>query len=76
VAQRRDGKPVAAPLPIEPFAEEIVRGLEKVYAAKRHILCEFEIDANVRFRGDRRPAGTARQPAGKRLQVGEPSRAC
>ncbi|TAH41978.1 MAG: GHKL domain-containing protein [Gammaproteobacteria bacterium] len=41
----------AAPLPIEPFAEEIVRSLEKVYA-ERHILCEFEIDANVRFRGD------------------------
>lgn len=41
----------AAPLPLEPFAEEIVRSLEKVYAA-RHVLCEFEIDPDTRFRGD------------------------
>ncbi|MBL0162936.1 MAG: two-component sensor histidine kinase [Xanthomonadales bacterium] len=41
----------AAPLPLEPFAEEIVRSLEKVYAA-RHVLCEFEIDPDARFRGD------------------------
>ncbi|HEY0178300.1 MAG TPA: ATP-binding protein, partial [Dokdonella sp.] len=41
----------ATPLPIEPFAEEIVRSLEKVYARKA-ILCEFDIDANARFRGD------------------------
>ncbi len=41
----------AAPLPLEPFAEEIVRSLEKVYAAK-HVLCEFEIDPDARFRGD------------------------
>ncbi|MFA7322135.1 MAG: ATP-binding protein, partial [Dokdonella sp.] len=41
----------AAPLPVEPFAEEIVRSLEKVYAA-RHVLCEFEIDPDTRFRGD------------------------
>lgn len=41
----------AAPLPLEPFAEEIVRSLEKVYVAK-HILCEFEIDPDTRFRGD------------------------
>ncbi len=41
----------AAPLPLEPFAEEIVRSLEKVYAAK-HVLCEFEIDPDTRFRGD------------------------
>lgn len=41
----------AAPLPLEPYAEEIVRSLEKVYAAK-HVLCEFEIDPETRFRGD------------------------
>lgn len=41
----------AAPLPLEPFAEEIVRSLEKVYAGK-HALCEFEIDPATRFRGD------------------------
>ncbi len=41
----------AAPLPLEPYAEEIVRSLEKVYAAK-HVLCEFEIDPDTRFRGD------------------------
>jgi two-component system, OmpR family, sensor histidine kinase PhoQ len=41
----------AAPLPLEPYAEEIVRSLEKVYAAK-HVLCEFDIDPETRFRGD------------------------
>ncbi len=41
----------AAPLPLEPYAEEIVRSLEKVYADK-HVLCEFEIDPETRFRGD------------------------
>ena len=41
----------AAPLPVEPHAEEIVRGLEKVYAAKR-VICEFEIDPNARFYGE------------------------
>ncbi|HPG94553.1 MAG TPA: ATP-binding protein [Dokdonella sp.] len=41
----------AAPLPLEPFAEEIVRSLEKVYADKQ-VLCEFDIDAEARFRGD------------------------
>ena len=41
----------AAPLPLEPFAEEIVRSLEKVYA-DRHVLCEFEIHPDTRFRGD------------------------
>ncbi len=41
----------AAPLPLESFAEEIVRSLEKVYADK-HILCEFDIDPEARFRGD------------------------
>jgi len=42
----------AAPLPIEPDAEDIVRGLEKVYARKG-VLCEFEIAADARFYGER-----------------------
>jgi two-component system sensor histidine kinase PhoQ len=41
----------AAPLPLEPYAEEIVRSLEKVYASKS-ILCEFDIDPGARFHGD------------------------
>lgn len=41
----------AVPLAIEPFAEEIVRSLEKVYASKC-VLCEFEIDPAARFHGD------------------------
>ncbi|MEO5962022.1 MAG: sensor histidine kinase [Thermomonas sp.] len=41
----------AAPIEIEPTAEQIVTGLEKVYAAKR-VLCEFEIAPNVRFHGE------------------------
>jgi two-component system sensor histidine kinase PhoQ len=41
----------AAPLALEPYAEEIVRSLEKVYAA-RSVLCEFEIDPATRFHGD------------------------
>jgi two-component system sensor histidine kinase PhoQ len=41
----------AAPLPLEPYAEEIVRSLEKVYADKQ-VLCEFDIDPETRFRGD------------------------
>jgi two-component system sensor histidine kinase PhoQ len=41
----------AAPLPLDPYAEEIVRSLEKVYAAKG-VLCEFEIDPAARFHGD------------------------
>lgn len=42
----------AAPMPIEPDAEEIVRGLEKVYAAKG-VFCEFEIDPAARFYGEK-----------------------
>ena len=42
----------AAPLPVEENAEEIVRGLEKVYASKG-VLCEFEIDADARFYGEK-----------------------
>lgn len=41
----------AAPLPLEPYCEEIVCSLEKVYAS-RQVLCEFEIDPAARFRGD------------------------
>jgi two-component system sensor histidine kinase PhoQ len=41
----------AAPLPLEPYAEEIVRSLEKVYAHKG-VLCEFDIDPTARFHGD------------------------
>jgi two-component system sensor histidine kinase PhoQ len=41
----------AAPLPIEPYAEEIVRSLEKVYAHKS-VLCEFDISPAARFHGD------------------------
>lgn len=42
----------AAPLAVEANAEELVRGLEKVYAAKG-VFCEFEIDANARFYGEK-----------------------
>ena len=41
----------ATPLPLEPFAEEVVQSLEKVYAG-RNVLCEFEIDPAARFHGD------------------------
>ncbi|MBS0439558.1 MAG: two-component sensor histidine kinase [Proteobacteria bacterium] len=41
----------ATPIALQPHAEEIVAGLEKVYAAK-NILCEFEIDARARFYGE------------------------
>ncbi len=41
----------ATPLPLEPYCEEIVRSLEKVYA-DRQVLCGFEIDPDARFRGD------------------------
>jgi len=41
----------AAPIEIEPRAEEIVAGLEKVYAA-RGVLCEFDIDSAARFHGE------------------------
>ena len=41
----------AAPIPLEPPAEEIVASLEKVYA-DRQILCEFDIDPKARFYGE------------------------
>ncbi len=41
----------AAPVEIEPYADGIVRGLEKIYAAKGAV-CEFEIDPEARFHGE------------------------
>ena len=41
----------AAPIAIELHAEQIVRGLEKIYAAKG-VICEFEIDPDARFHGE------------------------
>jgi two-component system, OmpR family, sensor histidine kinase PhoQ len=41
----------AAPVDVEPHAEQIVRGLEKIYARKG-VICEFEIDPAARFHGE------------------------
>jgi two-component system sensor histidine kinase PhoQ len=41
----------AAPIEVEPRAEEIVGSLEKVYAS-RGVLCEFDIDPAARFYGE------------------------
>ncbi|MDQ3617286.1 MAG: sensor histidine kinase [Pseudomonadota bacterium] len=41
----------SAPIAIEPHAEQIVRGLEKVYASKG-VLCEFEVAEGVQFHGE------------------------
>lgn len=41
----------AAPVEIEPHAEQIVRGLEKIYASKG-VICEFDIDPEARFHGE------------------------
>ncbi len=41
----------AAPVEIEPYAEQIVRGLEKIYARKG-VICEFDIDPRARFHGE------------------------
>ena len=41
----------SAPIEVEPQAEQIVVGLEKVYAAKG-VLCEFEIAPEARFHGE------------------------
>lgn len=41
----------SAPIEVEPRAEEIVAGLEKVYAG-RGVLCEFDIDPAARFHGE------------------------
>lgn len=50
-ASSRGHKLFAAPVEIEPHAEQIVRGLEKIYASKG-VLCEFEIDPDARFHGE------------------------
>lgn len=41
----------SAPIEIEPHAESIVQGLEKVYL-QRKVLCEFDVDARARFFGE------------------------
>jgi two-component system sensor histidine kinase PhoQ len=41
----------AAPIDIEPHAEQIVLGLEKVYYTRK-VLCEFDLDPNARFHGE------------------------
>ncbi|HJR74406.1 MAG TPA: sensor histidine kinase [Luteimonas sp.] len=41
----------AAPVEIEPHAEQIVRGLEKIYSSKG-VICEFDIDPQARFHGE------------------------
>lgn len=41
----------AAPVEIEPYAEQLVQGLEKIYASKG-VICEFEIDPAARFHGE------------------------
>ncbi|WP_133500391.1 ATP-binding protein [Cognatilysobacter terrigena] len=41
----------AAPIPLEPHAEQIVTSLEKVYAAKG-VLCEFELAEGMQFYGE------------------------
>jgi two-component system sensor histidine kinase PhoQ len=54
----------AAPIEVEPHAEQIVRGLEKVYAARK-VLCEFDVDANARFFGE---AGDLQELLGNLLE--------
>ncbi|MBO9711242.1 MAG: hypothetical protein J7521_23860, partial [Caulobacter sp.] len=54
----------SAPVPIESTAEEIVRGLEKVYAAK-NVLCEFEVAPDVQFYGE---AGDLQELLGNLLE--------
>ncbi|MFD0738912.1 sensor histidine kinase [Lysobacter koreensis] len=41
----------ALPIAVEPHAEQIVRGLEKVYASKG-VLCEFDVVEGVQFHGE------------------------
>lgn len=54
----------SAPVEIEPHAEQIVRGLEKIYAAKG-VICEFEIDPQARFHGE---AGDLQELLGNLLE--------
>lgn len=56
----------AAPVAIEPHAEQIVQGLEKIYARKG-VLCEFEIDPEARFHGE---AGDLQELLGNLLENG------
>ncbi|HTL15242.1 MAG TPA: ATP-binding protein [Thermomonas sp.] len=56
----------AAPIEVEPYAEQIVTGLEKVYAAKG-VLCEFEIAPQARFHGE---AGDLQELLGNLLENG------
>ena len=41
----------AAPIEIEPHAEQIVRGLERLYSTKG-VLCEFDVAPGVQFHGE------------------------
>ena len=54
----------SAAVPIEATAEEIVRGLEKVYASKG-VLCEFEIAPGTEFYGE---AGDLQELLGNLLE--------
>lgn len=54
----------AAPIAVEPHAEQIVMGLEKVYAAKG-VLCEFEVEPEVAFHGE---AGDLQELLGNLLE--------
>lgn len=54
----------AAPIDIEPHAEQIVRGLEKIYADKG-VVCEFVIDPDIRFHGN---AGDLQELLGNLLE--------
>lgn len=54
----------SAPVPIESSAEEIVRGLEKVYASK-NVLCEFDVAPGVQFYGE---AGDLQELLGNLLE--------
>jgi len=54
----------AAPVEIESHAEQIVRGLEKIYSSKG-IICEFDIDAQARFHGE---AGDLQELLGNLLE--------
>ncbi|QDH71889.1 ATP-binding protein [Marilutibacter alkalisoli] len=41
----------AAPVEIEPYADQIVRSLEKIYASKG-VFCEFDLDPGIAFYGE------------------------
>lgn len=54
----------SAPIAIEPHAEQIVTGLEKVYAAKG-VLCEFDLEPGLQFFGE---AGDLQELLGNLLE--------